>query len=256
MARKRAAAEGSLLTIPKRLKPDLTSTGKSGELKRGNHCTLKYLSDDERRSCPEIIVDTESSLIDGGLLESFLFPITSDYFFTNIWKQQAFACINGDIERMRHIISNELHELDVEALLENTASEHIFVWMKSKSSTTNTNTISNNDGEHATHIKHLNTSNEGGKLSSFELESSNPGQVTAAKICYDSGASLYFRSPEEMSKTYVNAMTNGVGINFAGMNPSDSTPKGEIEIFLSRTGHVTDWHFDFMENFTFQLKGR
>lgn len=25
---------------------------------------------------------------------------------------------------------------------------------------------------------------------------------------------------------------------------------------MSRGGHVTDWHFDFMENFTFQLQGR
>ena len=32
--------------------------------------------------------------------------------------------------------------------------------------------------------------------------------------------------------------------------------RGEIEVFASHKGHVTDWHFDFMENFTFQLQGR
>ncbi len=32
--------------------------------------------------------------------------------------------------------------------------------------------------------------------------------------------------------------------------------RSEVEVFASRKGHVTDWHFDFMENFTFQLRGR
>lgn len=30
---------------------------------------------------------------------------------------------------------------------------------------------------------------------------------------------------------------------------------GEIETFVSRAGNYTDWHTDFQENFTLQLKG-
>ena len=30
---------------------------------------------------------------------------------------------------------------------------------------------------------------------------------------------------------------------------------GEIETFVSRSGNYTDWHTDFQENFTMQLKG-
>ena len=33
------------------------------------------------------------------------------------------------------------------------------------------------------------------------------------------------------------------------------TAKGEIETFISKKGHVTDWHQDFQENFTIQLQG-
>ena len=30
---------------------------------------------------------------------------------------------------------------------------------------------------------------------------------------------------------------------------------GEIETFVSKAGNYTDWHTDFQENFTMQLKG-
>jgi hypothetical protein len=30
---------------------------------------------------------------------------------------------------------------------------------------------------------------------------------------------------------------------------------GEIETFVSRKGNYTDWHMDFQENFTIQVKG-
>lgn len=39
-------------------------------------------------------------------------------------------------------------------------------------------------------------------------------------------------------------------MNFAAVYPNGDI-KGEIEIFASRKGHVTDWHFDYMENFTY-----
>jgi hypothetical protein len=38
-----------------------------------------------------------------------------------------------------------------------------------------------------------------------------------------------------------------------GEYAGDGNIKGEIETFLSRAGHVTDFHSDYMENFTLQL---
>lgn len=76
----------------------------------------------------------------------------------------------------------------------------------------------------------------------------------------------YFRSPQEMAEVFVRNMSNDLGMNFAGRTHfprfellgifPDGAVKGEIEVFVTRAGHVTDWHFDFMENFTIQLKGR
>lgn len=62
-------------------------------------------------------------------------------------------------------------------------------------------------------------------------------------------------APPETEDAYVTAMSQDVGMAFAGVFP-DGRNQGEIEVFASRAGHVTEWHFDFMENFTFQISGR
>ena len=43
-------------------------------------------------------------------------------------------------------------------------------------------------------------------------------------------------------------------MSFGALYP-DGAPRSEGETFASRAGHVTGWHFDFMENFTLQLSG-
>jgi hypothetical protein len=77
-----------------------------------------------------------------------------------VWKKKCFATTNAP-ERMNSIVRDYLFNLDLKELLTNTASDNIFVWMKS-------------------------TSN--GKIDSFELE-----DWKAAMTCYNAGASLYFR---------------------------------------------------------------
>lgn len=94
-----------------------------------------------------------------------------------------------------------------------------------------------------------------------------------AMTCYEAGASLYFRAPQEMADELIPKISCDVGLEFGGLYQSnyvaideeggnvsmedlaDSQSKGEIETFVACSGHVTDWHFDFMENFTVQLKG-
>jgi hypothetical protein len=58
-----------------------------------------------------------------------------------------------------------------------------------------------------------------------------------------------------MADIFVREISMNLGINFGAFYPDTGAPVGEIEIFVSKKDHVTDWHCDFMENFTFQLKG-
>ena len=52
-----------------------------------------------------------------------------------------------------------------------------------------------------------------------------------------------------------------MGYGVSGYFPGTSSESkagdttGEIETFISRKGNYTDWHMDFQENFTIQIKG-
>ena len=153
-------------------------------------------------------------------------------FLSSLYKKRAFAITNRPLDRFQNIITNHLYQLHIPALLDTTASEQIFVWAKaadSQSSSSSTSTT----------------------IESFELDSTS--QTRAAELLHSSGASLYFRSSQEMADVYVRAMSAGVGMNYGGVyavgggttKTGAGDGKGEIEVFLSRKNHVTDWHFDF-----------
>ena len=44
-------------------------------------------------------------------------------------------------------------------------------------------------------------------------------------------------------------------MNFGAYFASDGKTMGEIETFFSKKGNLTDYHIDFQENFTLQIKG-
>merc|ERR1740129_2053991 len=69
------------------------------------------------------------------------------------------------------------------------------------------------------------------------------------------GAALYFRAPEELERLLVPGLCMALGAAFASWYPGDGKPRGEIETFVSPSGHVTGWHTDFQHNFTLQLRG-
>ena len=95
------------------------------------------------------------------------------------------------------------------------------------------------------------------RVASFEVD-----EPRAAMICHDAGGSLYFRSPQAMVNPWVGRLSAELGLNFGAVysqpaaGPGALPQKGEIEVFATRAGHVTDWHTDFMENFTLQLRGK
>ena len=93
------------------------------------------------------------------------------------------------------------------------------------------------------------------------IKSTETDDVEKAVRAYKRGGSLYFTSSADFRAIYGKALSYQMGFDFAGYFPgtSDGASAGdtiaEIEIFISRKGNYTDFHTDFQENFTFQLKG-
>ena len=103
------------------------------------HLISYKLNEEERSKVPR--------LTDENFLEEFLFPMTIPQFLTNVYKKKAYATTpNGEgtlknalhkliskgkanlIRRCANLIKNHLFELDLSEMLENTASENIFVY--------------------------------------------------------------------------------------------------------------------------------
>jgi len=154
------------------------------------------------------------------LLKTIIYPEKPGGFMDSIWNKRAYAVLNAPVSRFEDLVKTHFFDLDIRQLLESTISPQVFAWMKDQNN----------------------------KISSIELSEE------AAMRCYNCGASLYFRAPQEISEALVKGIAEGTKMNFAGRYPNGEL-RGEVEIFVSRKGHITDWHFDYMHNFTLQLKG-
>ncbi|KAL0483700.1 hypothetical protein AKO1_013954 [Acrasis kona] len=216
------------LTQSKSLKRrNSTQKQQAAELKNGNK-KQKVLK------CVERYCASQPPQIDpsDGVLESFLHPIKIDEFMDTFWKKRAFVSASPNLKaakkRIGHICEAFLHDLQLEELIEDTSSDRPFVWMRDVDDTSSDK-----------------------PLTSMALESTE-----SAMICHKAGGSLYFRAPPLCEKAFLSQITMELGINFAAVFPSDGAQKAEIETFVSRKGHVTPFHFDFMENFTIQLTGK
>jgi len=161
------------------------------------------------------IIDTEDNL-----LQKLVYPHTPKTFMDSIWNKKALAVVNAPESRLEELIGTSLFGLDVSRLIEETSSPQIFAWMKDRNN----------------------------KISSIELNEE------AALRCYECGASLYFRAPPEISSMLIAAVSRSTKMFFASQYSSGEL-RGEVETFVSRKGNITDWHFDYMHNFTLQLSG-
>mmetsp|Transcript_8009 Transcript_8009/g.14842 ORF Transcript_8009/g.14842 Transcript_8009/m.14842 type:complete len:664 (+) Transcript_8009:169-2160(+) len=190
---------------------------KSAKLNRGSEVIqICTLSAERRRECPEIDLESPETL-----LSCLVYPETPKDFLDHTWNKRAYAVLNAPPRRVESLAKEHLFGLDVRQLIEATASPNVFAWMKQGSSN---------------------------KISSIELSED------AAYTCYKCGASLYFRAPQDIGDALVAGISEGLKLGFAGRYPSGEL-RGEVETFVSRKGHVTDWHFDYMHNFTVQLRG-
>ena len=183
-------------------------------------------------STPAAALDCDTSL-----LSAMLHPLPLQRFRSEYWRRKAVAVTGCGAARLQQLVENDLCGLDVRALMADSESEQIFVWMKETGAASSASSAS------AASVP----------ITSFPLE--NPAQLDAALACYNSGSSLYFRSPASLSRRLVRALNSAVQFNFAGLDASTQRERGEVEVFVSRAGHHTGWHLDFMENFTLQLRG-
>lgn len=121
-----------------------------------------------------------------------------------------------------------MYGLNVKEMCENTASDNIHIWFPMK---------------------------QGGDKDYTTIRSFGTEDTEMAVTAYERGqASLYFGSSLQFRNLYCKALTYQMGMNF-GAYFSDYNTMGEIETFLSKKGNLTDYHLDFQENFTLQIKG-
>jgi hypothetical protein len=184
----------------------------------GVFLTRKRLKPVERRSSPAV------GTFDGErcpLLAQLCYPLTPDKFLRRHWRRKSLV-VRGRSKRFAALVQERLHGLSLPRLLRDSPSEEVSVWLARKG---------------------------GGGNESIKVADRD-----AALACHRSGGSLYFRAPAELSDMLVTALSQQVGLSFGALYP-EGAPRSEVETFVSRAGHVTDWHFDFMENFTLQLSG-
>lgn len=149
-------------------------------------------------------------LLDSENLLQNLFPFSgSESFFDSHFKRHPVVT-RGDQECLLSL-KKLLFNLDISELIKSSASDRIHVWLSQRLST---------------------------GLTSNALESIPVEDHTTAVKLYWAGHSIYCRAPLELEKDVVPKLLNELGLGITGSG-TDRYRRGEIELFLSRAGHVT-----------------
>jgi len=162
-----------------------------------------------------------------GLLESFIYPCKLHEF---VGSEDVFsaarAFTGGGKKRVDALVDEFMCGGDLEALLNETPSELISAWFVEPGT---------------------------GIIQTLKL--ADPATALTAYRC---GASLYFRAPQALADAIVPDLGEDLGMLPCAIfhDTSQGTPRGEVETFATRKGHVTGWHTDFQHNFTLQLSGK
>jgi Cupin-like domain len=181
------------------------------------------------------------------LLHDLLYPMTHHEFMTRDFRRRAVHLqvrSNGKSEnRFQSIIEEGMHNLDTLELLKQTSSDSIFVWLASPEES---------KGE----ASRKKNAYPNPLVQSIEM----PDAESAFALHRAGGHALYCRAPSPVEQVLVAKLLADTGIGCGHYDPSgesiSSLARGEVEMFLSgRPGGVTDWHYDFQENFTLQLTG-
>lgn len=139
-----------------------------------------------------------------------LFPFSRPGVFSESHFKRNPVVARGNQDCLRRL-KKLLFNLDIPELIKSSASDRIHVWLSQRLP---------------------------GGLTSNALESIPvEDHVTAVKL-YWAGHSIYCRAPLELEKAVVPKLLNELGLGVTGSG-TDRYRRGEIELFLSRAGHVT-----------------
>lgn len=163
---------------------------------------------DERRR-RKVVLDSFS-------LDSLLSPMSLDEFRSEHFRKR---CVHA--KGSGRSCASLLPSLDVEQIVEETASDRAFVWVKTST---------------------------GDKLQSVEVDDARAGAAL-----YAAGHAVYCRARSDYEERAVGTVLDELSFGYGNGSLSG---RGEAEIFCAREGHSTPFHTDFQENFTIQIRGR
>jgi hypothetical protein len=215
-------------------------------------------------------------------LAAWVSPLGEDAFMRDVFRQRALcvhggATAGGNSGRVGKLVRKSLGGLDVPRLFEATASDKVFIWVGDSTTQSRAAKSSNSSGHGRRPGVHRRPGPPPGAsssrapadllaaprpLQSVELEDS-----AAAAALHGAGHSAYCRAPPGLEANLVASLLRGTGLGCLGASDlaaaaapgggggEHALARGEVELFFGTPGHVTDWHFDFQENFTVQLSG-
>ena len=211
---------------------------------------IDYGNQQNKESVPSISLHPD--------LDSLLYPLKANVFLKNHFRQQAVhvTCQKewNDIHATTRVaqLCQEMCHLNVESLLRETSSDNVFVWLRRQShdqkSKSGNNGVNNNNNN-------IQKNQEKDLIQSIEVSDVD----TAIALYKIGGHATYCRAPPKVEQSLVSSLLRATGLGCGQYDPSGesmiSLGRGEVEAFVSTPDHITNWHYDFQENFTIQLSG-
>lgn len=192
----------------------------SKQLNQGSHIDIIRLLSKQKSESIDAIDPSQ------GVLSTFFYPVPFQEALRRYFHgKKCVSFLNGGQERLQLLKEKYMCNLDIEQLLEQTASDHISCWLRNAST---------------------------GQIGTVRVS-----DAASALQLHAVGASLYFRSGQELADAFMGSIARELGFGpFGFFDERLQDVQGEVEIFVTRAGHRTGWHFDFQDgNFTIQLSG-
>lgn len=130
------------------VKPQLKSA--KGKVKPRKH-KATLLADDVKRTCVPLYKDANVIIFEqlpesevpeslykinqSNSFEAMLHPVDRDYFFANVYQKKAMilrANPKNKLQRLEHVIDEEMFGLNAKKMLANTASDMLHIWYPPK----------------------------------------------------------------------------------------------------------------------------
>jgi hypothetical protein len=170
-------------------------------------------------------------------LERAIYPLSLETFVTGLFRKKAVH-----IKKANNSVGGDpglvaaMYNLNVPSILKHTSSNNVFVWVMQ---------------QHQQQGKHSGSN----VIQSIEMD--DPEH--AYKLYKYGGHALYCRAPPEVEQPLVASFLAETGLGCGQYDPkaerSMCLGRGEVETFITPKNHITNFHTDFQENFTFQLSG-